>query len=132
MEQLRNRKKEEVFCNRMSGVTDVSDSGGGERKGRDQRTKTQCARTGDRGGGGQRGRRVKGERGQGKQRRGQRHAQPTQRMLIQASNVQPNLHLLRRSLHAQGKRAHTSLLTVQNFMKYCSTVAAMNKQYTSE
>lgn len=54
MEQLRNRKKEEeVFCNRMSGVTDVSDSGGGERKGRDQRTKTQCARTGDDRGGGE-------------------------------------------------------------------------------
>lgn len=37
--------------------------------------------------------------------------------------------------HAQGiyiLMFSTPLLTVQNFMKYCSTVAAMNKQYTSE
>lgn len=90
---------------------------------------SQCARTGDKRKGKQRGRagagqRVKGERGQRKQRsgtaehrRGQRHAQPTQEMLILATTCHP---------------IGASLLTVQNLMKYCRTVAAMNKQYTSE
>ena len=55
MEQLQSGKKkkkqEEGFCERMSGVTDGSDCGGGERKGRDQRTMTQCVTTGDNSGG---------------------------------------------------------------------------------
>lgn len=42
MEMKRLRRGEEVFCKRMSGVTDGSDSGGAERKGRDQKTMTQC------------------------------------------------------------------------------------------
>lgn len=93
----KKEREEEVFCNRMSGVTDGSDSGGAERKGRDQRTMTQCARSGDnRRGNRGRGQRVKGERGQRKQRTStaQHHAQPSQRMLIQAFQERPNPHPL--------------------------------------
>lgn len=39
---------------------------------------------------------------------------------------EPNLH----PQHEEG--SDPTALTVQNLMKYCSTVAAMNRQYTSE
>lgn len=41
------QKKKGGVCACMSGVTDGSDSGEGDSKERDQRTMTQCARTGD-------------------------------------------------------------------------------------
>lgn len=98
---------------------------------------TQCARTREnRGGVGG----VKDERGQRKQRSSTSSAQersaPCATNLEDANpgfDVQPDLHpLTSHRLAFVPCRVRTSLLTVQNIMKYCSTVAAMNRQYTSE
>lgn len=56
-------------------------------------------------------------------RRGQHHAQPTQEDADPAGSAS--------SAPFTFSMPSVSL-TVQNFMKYCRTVAAMNKQYTSE
>lgn len=41
------KEKRGGVCGRMNGVTDGSDSGEGDRKEGDQRTMSQCPRTGD-------------------------------------------------------------------------------------